>query len=208
MRGATADGRFGIHRRRNFNPRTPCGVRPCAITHLPFCALISIHAPHAGCDRNLPNQGRGHRDFNPRTPCGVRPATPKLETFLWIFQSTHPMRGATSPDDGRNVSGHISIHAPRAGATVIPQHLPAQTLYFNPRAPCGRDYVISTQDENLRISIHAPHAGRDFGPLIGCWKNGDFNPRAPCGARLRRGEGVQGFKRFQSTRPMRGATRG
>ena len=71
----------------------------------------------------------------------------------------------------------------------------------------GATQKQKTQDDDPDVSIHAPHAGRDMAtqglrlPLCG------FNPRAPCGARL------MGFLQaiaeygFQSTRPMRGATR-
>ena len=33
---------------------------------------ISIHAPHAGCDQIQRHTVSGGVDFNPRTPCGVR----------------------------------------------------------------------------------------------------------------------------------------
>ena len=61
------------HTKANFNPRTPCGVRPVAVGHaVQQCA-----------------------HFNPRTPCGVRHnAWTALATALG-FQSTHPLRGAT-----------------------------------------------------------------------------------------------------------------
>ena len=59
---------------RDFNPRTPHGVR-LNFVGLKTCGdLISIHAPRMGCDlfqrglqRNCPNW-----HFNPRTPHGVR----------------------------------------------------------------------------------------------------------------------------------------
>ena len=60
-------------KKKNFNPRTPCGVR------LPVCRLvindplISIHALHAECDFNVKRIFHGLVYFNPRTPCGVRP---------------------------------------------------------------------------------------------------------------------------------------
>ena len=57
------------------------------------------------------------------------------------------------------------------------------------------------------ISIHAPRAGRD---KLTIWHNTqllDFNPRAPCGARLVRYYGPDYDNLFQSTRPVRGATR-
>ena len=80
--------------RVNFNPRTPCGVRPRGweqaeevkeiSIHAPlagcdFCIClyyptvrISIHAPLAGCDGNREQIEQSPFDFNPRTPCGVR----------------------------------------------------------------------------------------------------------------------------------------
>ena len=57
-----------------------------------------------------------------------------------------------------------------------------------------------------QISIHAPRAGRDvfrFSSEMGeCY----FNPRAPCGARLEIHLTPAIAHRFQSTRPVRGAT--
>ena len=35
---------------RNFNPRTPCGVRRACLVCFPLDLQISIHAPRAGCD--------------------------------------------------------------------------------------------------------------------------------------------------------------
>ena len=60
----------------NFNPRTPCGVRrgwPVGGTQ---GQPISIHAPRVGCDPLWHRSKRKSRDFNPRTPCGVRHYTP------------------------------------------------------------------------------------------------------------------------------------
>ena len=95
MRGATCALRQVKFKRFYFNPRTPCGVRH-SLTASPTLSIefqsthpmrgatddvvrlfrrnpISIHAPHAGCDRHLGADHHGRRDFNPRTPCGVRP---------------------------------------------------------------------------------------------------------------------------------------
>ena len=97
------------------------------------------------------------------------------------------MRGATTDHQKRRDKGGISIHAPHAGRDVVlPLHHPAIGRHFNPRAPCGARHdsqVILAL--HFEISIHAPHAGRDCIP-------------SPEG-RLQ--------KTFQSTRPMRGATR-
>ena len=81
---------------RDFNPRTPCGVRRIVVTICIKIYHISIHAPLAGCDKSPEHGWMCKRNFNPRTPCGVRPL-PSLRTRRTaLFQSTHPLRGATS----------------------------------------------------------------------------------------------------------------
>ena len=79
--------------------------------------LISIHAPHAGSDQSHwwvllqhpdfnPRSPRGERligfgipmssyNFNPRSPRGERPTLDRNHSFLFLFQSTLPTRGAT-----------------------------------------------------------------------------------------------------------------
>ncbi len=68
--GLRSPGNFGL--RKNFNPPTPCGV-----------GLILLSPPS--------NEG----DFNPPTPCGVGLGILGGIIWIWIFQSTHPMRGGT-----------------------------------------------------------------------------------------------------------------
>ena len=126
-----------------------------------------------------------------------------------LYQSTRPMRGATE---------HRAVErCCKAG--------------FNPRAPCGarlcavsssfafsefqstrpmRGATVDTSAflQGHAVSIHAPHAGRDPSSTYPVDRASCFNPRAPCGARQR--FLVLGYLilKFQSTRPMRGATRG
>ena len=100
-------------------------------------------------------------NFNPRAPCGARPGPLEKRRQIMLFQSTRPMRGATTERGFTRLTIKISIHAPRAGATFTGQS-------------------IATDGS---ISIHAPHAGRDRSSF---WDNAlawHFNPRAPCGAR-------------------------
>ena len=102
-----------------FNPRTPCGVRradwaavalsdaisihaplagcDCYYCYLLLCNSISIHAPLAGCDERMCKYGYDTKNFNPRTPCGVRRNNLRSIIITTIFQSTHPLRGATTP---------------------------------------------------------------------------------------------------------------
>ena len=152
---------------RHFNPRTPRGVRPVvcprrelvslfqsthpsrgATTRLDAVAgraIISIHAPLAGCDakrhgqRPQPlgisihapltgcdsppgKQKRRNPHFNPRTPRGVRLREQNFLRFLVSFQSTHPSRGATKTDENNRNNESISIHAPLAGCDRLQRH--------------------------------------------------------------------------------------
>ena len=96
MRGATWPSAGISACSKNFNPRTPCGVRPIVKFHALLALGISIHAPHAGCDLVVFSVYICTGNFNPRTPCGVRLIVKQIISApLKIFQSTHPMRGAT-----------------------------------------------------------------------------------------------------------------
>ena len=99
----------------DFNPRTPCGVRRLPIEGLTEAANISIHAPLAGCDGLTTEQATETYNFNPRTPCGVRPQRWSTPSKTLTFQSTHPLRGATPVFLCDVVALVISIHAPLAG---------------------------------------------------------------------------------------------
>ena len=76
-----------------FNPRPPCGERPLIHLDVLLSTQISIHAPHAGSDWKL----------------SIR------KCMVTQFQSTPPMRGATT--------------------NLI--KMDRQIVYFNPRPPCG-----------------------------------------------------------------------
>ena len=101
---------------------------------------------------------------------------------------------------------------------------------FNPRPPCGgRHYTRILPLDLTAISIHAPRAGGDILPTASVWPAYNFNPRPPCGGRhgsskfyadnvisihapraggdLRRRLMSNMAKAFQSTPPVRGATR-
>ena len=105
---------------RDFNPRTPCGVRLFVLVVSLDGEGISIHAPLAGCDRPGPEIGMPLKDFNPRTPCGVRLPCRFLHPVLDGFQSTHPLRGATVAGCGvYRISRFQSTHPLRGATTRI-----------------------------------------------------------------------------------------
>ena len=105
-----------------FNPRTPCGVRllrparssawrrfqsthpmrgatVCSANDVSG-AVISIHAPHAGCDVKVA-LGEHQRRISIHAPhAGCDDDYTKAYARNSEFQSTHPMRGATICIDG------------------------------------------------------------------------------------------------------------
>ena len=215
--------------RWNFNPRTPCGVRPNRIEFvLTFPVFQSTH-PLRGATprRRRPRRARGISIHAPLAGCdaGETPST----IFLLSFQSTHPLRGATPLSQLRQLHAHISIHAPLAGCDppVIMRSLGLSN--FNPRTPCGVRQIRCTtritrsvfqSTHPLRgatavffgqislgaISIHAPLAGCDAEELVVRARALDFNPRTPCGVRPTTCCAGSKTWSFQSTHPLRGAT--
>ena len=81
-----------------------------------MCATrISIHAPLAGRDCSRKASWSCHSDFNPRAPCGARREHSRGDAAAGGFQSTRPLRGATTPPLSGKPDNGISIHAPLAG---------------------------------------------------------------------------------------------
>ena len=185
LRGATQQRGEPRQPAGHFNPRTPCGVRPSIQNHRISVTRFQSTHPLRGATHHKRHELPRCGNFNPRTPCGVRRRKFPQKASTCRFQSTHPLRGATIQSFSQPQRGPISIHAPLAGCDLFPQKLP-----------------------NLfPISIHAPLAGCDIW-IAGCFpRSSDFNPRTPCGVR-RCVHCVFGRRNaFQSTHPLRGATR-
>ena len=196
-------------RPRSFNPRAPCGARRGTTAWSRESQTVSIHAPRAGRDRrgpppavnvvgvsiHAPRAGRDcwtawgrlpRKSFNPRAPCGARQSRMREMRDRCGFQSTRPVRGATSVTTRRTSS----------------------STSFNPRAPCGaRPWAATSPGATATVSIHAPRAGRDEAGVragraeqvsIHAPRTGRDHATASLGSRSRS---------FQSTRPVRGATR-
>ena len=124
-----------------FNPRSPCGERLSIVitiknyimqfqstlpvrgaTNSLICSFnslfsISIHAPRAGSDGVHFGRLQRNKNFNPRSPCGERREALQLyKSNDSRFQSTLPVRGATTSNRLLKHIIQISIHAPRAGS--------------------------------------------------------------------------------------------
>ena len=126
-------------RHRNFNPRTPYGVRLKAFEVLRDTAGISIHAPHTGCD-----------------------AVDLLRSRSIIgFQSTHPIRGATFLLSSSVHASNISIHAPHTGCDRQSARLLRSQPYFNPRTPYGvRPLYVSAPPVFSHFNPRTPYGVR------------------------------------------------
>ena len=123
-----------------FNPRAPYGARRTDVQTVRKAVFISIHAPHTGRDDRQAQRLYARKDFNPRAPYGARLCSSLRKSIIRGFQSTRPIRGATTTTKAiPRVRGFQSTR-PIRGATVHP----------SPEAPARID-----------ISIHAPHTGRD-----------------------------------------------
>ena len=123
------------------------------------------------------------------------------------FQSTRPVRGATRHPTYLQLCCDVSIHAPRAGRDSFSALKSLAISAFQSTRPVrGATEVAKTAGIRDEVSIHAPRAGRDLGARRAPFGRRRFNPRAPCGARLCAGMATNGDGKFQSTRPVRGAT--
>ena len=104
-----------------FNPRIPCGMRRSMRQCSP--AAVCHFNPRIPCGMRLVPAYRQPASvyFNPRIPCGMRLPLFTPSTMTRIFQSTHPLRDATSRLHERcPVHPHrISIHASLAGCDSI-----------------------------------------------------------------------------------------
>ena len=190
---------------KNFNPRTPCGVRHGTAEETVYAWSFQSTHPLRGAT-----------------------LAAKDAKIAEQFQSTHPLRGATSACCsalfGESISIHaplagcdcvqddmcynkgISIHAPLAGcdqarkasncsfvqfqsthplrgATWISSRPHARALFQSTHPLRGATAPFLCGLGGVRISIHAPLAGCDRPIPLRSWWRSNFNPRTPCGVR-------------------------
>ena len=123
---------------------------------------ISIHAPLTGCDEEDEDADEWEEIsiHAPLTGCDLIPSA--LDGFSVVFQSTHPLRDATSTASVPVLLSQISIHAPLTG--------------------CDTNVQIADNQWN-DISIHAPLTGCDIATSSSYAHIANFNPRTPYGMR-------------------------
>ena len=171
-------------RSADFNPRSPYGERRTEPLGDDLPVDISIHAPLTGSDLCSAPCLLVRKYFNPRSPYGERPPLSWSNWGQSPFQSTLPLRGATTSGTLPREPGIFQSTLPLRGATC------KAALGYWP----------------LWISIHAPLTGSDRGEREKMTNSKNFNPRSPYGERPIFPMTFEELSGFQSTLPLRGAT--
>ena len=186
-----------------FNPRPPCGGRH---EHVSFLHLryVSIHAPHAeGDDMSTAKGGRAHVSIHAPHAEGDWADGQDASRIPREFQSTPPMRRATSRGGQARVRRQVSIHAPHAegdsmavlnASEKLFQSTPPMRRATRPDASMGTRNPFQSTPPMRRATSGAAPAGASFNPRPPCGgrrrqrhrvrlDGPGFNPRPPCGGR-------------------------
>ena len=117
------------------------------------------------------------------------------------------MRGATTTFSHAKRLIRISIHAPHAGSDVR-DGIVLPLVMISIHAPhAGSDGRACSSPGFYAISIHAPHAGSDEGLVFVVKTVLTFQSTLPMRGATKKCLSLSGRLKFQSTLPMRGATR-
>ena len=109
----------------------------------------------------------------------MRPGPQGPQGLPGVFQSTHPVRGATPEAERPVLADRISIHAPREGCDK-PDLSVLKDMQFQSTHPVrGATPDRSPDGGGQGISIHAPREGCDPSTTPGMVTVTDFNPRTP-----------------------------
>ncbi len=211
-------------KQKNFNPHSPCGERRRPNVYIDPNKRISIHTPHAGSDKqkSLPPP---NLEISIHTPHAWNMPGVREDKF----QSTLPMRGATSKSRFNHSPRRISIHTPHAGSDYNIVLMGKTERHFNPHSPCGERHAwnmpgvredkfqstlpmrgatlkLFANRQGFTISIHTPHAGSDPTCLwLACTYPPYFNPHSPCGERPYRSEDTGELVRISIHTPHAGS---
>ena len=147
--------------------------------------VVSIHAPHVGCDSGWGSATVPSSSFQFTHPMRGATHGGKKEKICAKFQFTHPMRGATTAKGQELTNWMFQFTHPMRGATRSKRHV---------------SFCIF-------VSIHAPHAGCDSAPLVYRLPKPAFQFTHPMrGATQQQLNDLSFERQFQFTHPMRGAT--
>ena len=168
---------------KHFYPRSPCGER---LSHdSPSFAHGFDFNPRSPCGerRRRSVDGRQRRRyFNPRSPCGERQKGRFAEFTRYPFQSTLPVRGATSASRYPQCPARFQSTLPVRGATMA-VNMALFDMPFQSTLPVRGATRCFSRVQRVIISIHAPRAGSDECADIHRIRREYFNPRSPGGER-------------------------
>ena len=138
----------------------------------------------------------------------MRQTTACNSSSLLSFQSTHPMRGATTVTDHADPLFEISIHAPHAGCDFCSGGEGMPSAAFQSTHPMRGATASWRSPSSSFRRFQSTHPMRGATLLFKTFSFSavDFNPRTPCGVRRSTSQKNVSAKPFQSTHPMRGAT--
>ena len=124
---------------------------------------ISIHASHAGCDSPVLALQHVYSGFQSTHPMRDATSTTTFPPRRVVFQSTHPMRDATATVIWRYRRSRISIHASHAGCDLPANCCRTSAVFLFQSTHPMRDATRSGSlpVNGTGISIHASHAGCD-----------------------------------------------
>src|SRR5690606_10875956 len=97
---------------------------------------------------------------------------------------------------------------PVRGATRVPPYSPSSPSFQSTPPVRGATGYADLARVERGVSIHAPRAGSDVWQPDIYMHPSCFNPRPPCGERRSENSERANSRLFQSTPPVRGATRG
>ena len=121
IRGATLTPLLALSLTRYFNPRAPYGARHDIRPRITKSIHFNPRAPYGARLTGPVIQTITRNNFNPRAPYGARPLFNLLVALLYLFQSTRPIRGATTPSRHMRQKPQKNFN-PRAPYGARPQH--------------------------------------------------------------------------------------
>ena len=124
------------------------------------------------------------------------------------FQSTRPVRDATRPGLSNTLEFDVSIHASRAGRDSSKGSLSLFSEMFQSTRPVRDATPASAPSCCTSSTFQSTRPVRDatWNRTATSRCTGGFNPRVPCGTRPSKTLRMRLRVEFQSTRPVRDAT--
>ena len=151
---------------------------------------------------------RGEFYFNPRAPCGARPIQRNRSGRRHGISTHAPLAGRDNIVEQEYTNSVISTHAPLAGRDSVQARYRKANVISTHAPLAGRDpnarrrYAVE-----IIISTHAPLAGRDLVDVDFAEYRRKFQPTRPLRGATPPQAGRSRTVRFQPTRPLRGATK-